>query len=62
MHGEFGKLVRFGLVGLVNTAIGYLLFLMFFFLAEFSAPVSNTLSYLIAVFVAFFLYRNFQRI
>lgn len=56
---EFGQIARFVVVGLVNTALGYLLFSGFFFLTNLSAPVSNTLSYLIVILIAFCLYRQF---
>ena len=54
-----GRVVRFVVVGLVNTAFGYALFLGFYLLVGLSAPASNGLSYLIAILLAFFLYRRF---
>lgn len=58
-HEEIEKLAKFAIIGLINTTIGYFLFLAFFFLAYFSAPLSNTLSYLIVIIAAFYLYRRF---
>lgn len=56
---ELGQMARFVVAGFFNTALGYVLFLGFFFLTNLSAPVSNTLSYLIVVLIAFSLYKRF---
>lgn len=57
--GEFRPVVRFILVGLINTVFGYMLFWAFFIVGRLSAPISNALSYLMATVIAFFLYRRF---
>lgn len=56
---ELSQIARFVVVGLVNTALGYALFAGFFFLTDLSAPASNALSYLIVIFIALYLYRQF---
>lgn len=53
------ELIRFGFVGLVNTAVGYLIFLGFLWLVGLSAQASNALGYCIGLSVAYVLYRYF---
>jgi putative flippase GtrA len=54
-----GELIRYGFVGLVNTALGYAIFLGFLWWAGLSTQVSNALGYGIGLSVAYVLYRYF---
>ena len=56
---EFLKVIRFLAVGAFNTLAGYLLFAAFYLGAKFSANLSNALSYLIMISIAFVLYERF---
>lgn len=51
------QLIRYGLAGVVNTAVGYAAFLLFFYVAGLSAWLANVLSYAFGLLSAYTLNR-----
>lgn len=52
------QFVRFLFVGLLNTVVGYCLYVVFWALLALAPAVANALAYGIAVLIAFFFYRG----
>lgn len=55
---ELMKLLRFGLVGVFNTLAGYALFAFFAVVFRLTYNLSNFLSYVIMISVAFLIYKK----
>lgn len=53
------RLTKFLFSGLLNTFVGYVSFLIFFYLIYFSIEISNVLSYVIGVSMSYFLQKNY---
>lgn len=53
------EFIRYGLVGLINTAVGYGTFLVAFKWAAFSPAIANMMGYMLGLSVAFILQRLF---
>ena len=51
--------IRFVVVGIINTMIGYTLIMLFFHILHFTYGVSYFLSYIITFLISFFLNRKF---
>lgn len=53
------EFIRYGLAGVINTAVGYGTFLIAFQWADFSPAIANMMGYILGLSVAFILQRLF---
>lgn len=50
---------RYGLVGIINTAVHWLMFSLFYFVFNTNQAIANTVAFMVAVTVSFYLNAHF---